>query len=334
VPPKPLPTEDLKHVLTHARAAFEQLRGANLFLTGVTGFFGHALLEPLLHANRELNLNLRATVLTRSADAFAARAPHIAHDPAITLLEGEIVTLAAPTTHFTHILHAATDSTGAQAQQTPDQLAASILEGTRRVLAVAASQPQSPRLLYISTGAVYGRSADADFTPETYPFATDTTHAYDQAKREAETLCANAAVIARPFAFIGPHLPMDAHFAIGNFLGAALAGKPITIHGDGTPRRSWMHTADLAIWLWTLLTHGQLGRAYNVGSDEAFTIAEAAHLTADTLAPGLQIHIERPPASPRNSYVPDITRARTELNLQIRIPLREALQRTAAWHRS
>jgi dTDP-glucose 4,6-dehydratase len=97
--------------------------------------------------------------------------------------------------------------------------------------------------------------------------------------------------------------------------------------------------ADLAIWLWTLLTHGQPSRAYNVGSDIGMTIAEAAHLTAATLNPmlpmqtGVKIDGTPNPAAPLNSYVPDITRARTELNLRVTIPLDEALLRTAAWHR-
>ncbi len=147
-------------------------------------------------------------------------------------------------------------------------------------------------------------------------------------------------VIARCFAFVGPHLPLDAHFAIGNFIGSALRNERIHIKGDGTPRRSWLYMSDLAAWLWTLLTHGAPNRAYNVGSDEAYTIAEAAHVTADTLRPDgnggsalpIQIDGMPNPAAPLNSYVPAIDRARDELGLRVTVPLAEALRRTAAWH--
>jgi dTDP-glucose 4,6-dehydratase len=353
MPHKPLPPDDLTHILHHARPAFETLRHANLFLTGGTGFFGHWLLESLLHANRELDLHLRITALTRNAAAFRAKSPHITSDPAITLLEGDIATFPFPTEPHTHVIHAATDSGGKQADQSPEALAASILAGTQRVLDFAHTT-RATRLLYTSTGAVYGRSTQLLHTPETYPSPTLPPYSYESAKLAAEATCLAYAdlnpVIARCFAFVGPHLPLDAHFAIGNFLGAAIAGQPIHIKGDGTPRRSWLYMSDLAIWLWTLLTHGQPNRAYNVGSDDGMTIAEAAHLTASLLFPfrseaeepassdrhhvPIQIDGTPNPAAPLNSYVPDITRARTELGLEVTIPLPEALHRTAKWHNS
>ena len=341
--PNPLPSEDLAHILTHARESFVALKDARLFITGGTGFFGHWLLESLLYANRELSLNIRATVLTRSASSFQSKAPHIANDPAITLLEGDIRTFAFPTEPHTHILHAATDSGGQQANRPAYELAESILEGTRRVL-LFARETGATRLLYTSTGAIYGRSTTLQHTPETYTGAPDPLllqSSYDEAKRMAEHLCIAYAhntllkpVIARCFAFVGPHLPLDQHFAIGNFIGAAIAGKPIHIKGDGTPRRSWLYMADLSIWLWTMLIRGQSNRAYNVGSDKGHTIAEAAHLTAATLRPGLPIQIDGTPnpSAPLNSYVPSIDRAHNELGLSVTIPLDEALRRTATWH--
>ena len=340
---KPLAAEDLAHILKHARKPFESLRDARLFITGGTGFFGHWLLESLLHANRKFDLNIRATVLTRSAATFHAKSPHIASDSAITLLEGDIRTFTFPADPHTHIVHAATDSGGQQANRPAYELAESILAGTQHVLRFA-QRTGATRLLYTSTGAVYGRSTTLLHTPETYSGAPDPLllqSSYDEAKRMAEHLCiaysANTQlqpVIARCFAFVGPHLPLDQHFAIGNFIGAALANKPIHIKGDGTPRRSWLYMADLAIWLWTLLTDGQPNRAYNVGSDEGMTIAEAARLTAATLNPTLPIQIDGVPnpSAPLNSYVPDITRARNELGLSITVPLTESLRRTAAWH--
>jgi len=388
--PKPLPPEDLTHILLHATPAFHELRNANLFITGGTGFFGHWLLESLLHANDHLNLSAKATVLTRSAAAFQTKSPHIANHPAITLLEGDIRTFPFPEERHTHILHAATDSGGQQASSTPEDLYNSILQGTQHVLNFAKQTLTSPstsgapgpdsrtrvstasqgvRLLYTSTGAVYGRSTTLLHTPETYLETHHPQlpqHSYEAAKRAAEILClsnsslaseirnlksvpdpALQAVIARCFAFVGPHLPLDQHFAIGNFIGAALNNQPIHIKGDGTPRRSWLYMADLAIWLWTLLTQAPANTAWNVGSDEGMTIAEAARLTLETLSSRPERSaVERPagwpdnaiqidgtpnPAAPLNSYVPDITQATSTMSLKVLIPLPEALRRTAAW---
>ena len=340
MPTKPLPAEDLAHILTHTRDLFPDLANARIFLTGGTGFFGHWLLESLLYANDAHSLNVGVTVLTRNAAAFRAKSPHITNHAAITLLEGDVTTFAFPTEPHTHIVHAATDSGGQQSSQTPEQLAASILAGTQHVLDFAI-QTGARRFLYTSTGAVYGRSTTLLHTPESYlethhPQLPE--HSYEAAKLAAENLCLAtpgiAPVIARCFAFVGPHLPLDAHFAIGNFLNSALRHQPIHIKGDGTPRRSWLYMSDLAIWLWTLLLRAPAGSAYNVGSDDGMTIAEAARLTAATLSPTIPIQIDGTPApnATLNSYVPDITRAQQELGLEVTVPLDEALRRTAAWH--
>ena len=162
---KPLPPSDLAEVLTLAQPSFESLRGARLFITGGTGFFGHWLLESLLHANRVLSLGLQTTVLTRSAAGFEERSPHITSDPAITLLEGDIRSFPFPAEPHTHILHAATDSGGQQADRPAFELAESILDGTRHVLRFA-RETGAARLLYTSTGAVYGRATTLLHTPE------------------------------------------------------------------------------------------------------------------------------------------------------------------------
>ncbi len=350
MPSKPLFPSDLAEVTQHAQKSFVSLRGATLFLTGGTGFFGHWLLESLLYANRELDLQVKVTVLTRDGDRFRAKAPHIVADPAITLLQGDVCRFAFPSWPHTHILHAATDSGRQQSRQPSYALAESILEGTRRVLQFA-RVTGAARFLYISTGAVYGRSTTLQHTPETYLGAPDPlalASSYDEAKRMAEHLCVAYAhgtalepVVARCFAFVGPHLPLDAHFAIGNFIGAALRHEPIHIRGDGTPRRSWLYMSDLAVWLWTLLAQGTPNRAYNVGSDEGYTIAQAAQLTAATLGTGdaggnaLPVKIDgiSEAHAPLNSYVPSIDRVREELGLRVTVPLAEALRRTAIWHR-
>jgi nucleoside-diphosphate-sugar epimerase len=332
----PLPSEDLDHVLGHTRPLRENLRGRRIFITGGTGFFGMWLLETFTHANSALNLGAEAVVLTRDPAAFARKAPHLAGRADLTFVPGNVGDFIFPAGDFTHVIHAATTS---GSPVSPEEMTATILHGTRRVLEFT-RQAHCRRLLYISSGAVYGpQPAHLERIPEDY--AGQPADAYGRGKKAAEQLCLDARhtggpdpVIARCFAFVGPHLPLDAHFAAGNFLRDALTGSPIHIAGDGTPLRSYLHTADLAVWLWTILFSGTPGRAYNVGSPDSVSIVELARATASLRSPALPVSIARTPTPGQLSarYVPDTARAMSELDLRVSIPLAGALSRTYHWH--
>ena len=140
-------------------------------------------------------------------------------------------------------------------------------------------------------------------------------------------------VIARLFAFVGPGMPLDTHFAIGNFIRDAVAGREIAVTSDGTPVRSYLYASDLAAWLLRLLTAGGAGRVYNVGSDAAISLAELAALVARTV-PGAQGYAVKgvPDANAFHArYVPAIARAREEVGADVWTPLDEAIARTAEW---
>ena len=315
-------------------------------MTGGTGFFGRWLVDSLLHADEQLSLGASIVLLSRDPDGFARRAPHLAGSPLVTVIEGDVRTFAAPAGRFTHLVHGATDTTGPLNAERPLELLDTIVEGTRHTLDIA-SRALVSRVLLLSSGAVYGRQPAAlTHVPESYigaPDPLDPLQAYAEGKRVAELLGSIYArdrglevVTARAFAFVGPHLPLDAHFAVGNFLRDAMSGDTIRVGGDGTPYRSYLHAADLAVWLWTLLVRGRSGRAYNVGSDEAVSIrelADAVARAAGTIGRRPTVSIARPadPTAPATRYVPSTRRAREELGLQGHITLDAALTRTIAW---
>ena len=339
-----LPADDIRDLLQRTAALWPSLRGARLFITGGSGFFGQWLLESFIGACDRFALDATALVLTRDPARTAARLPHLAAHPAIALWEGEIRSFPFPAVPFTHIVHAATPPSTRMNAEQPVEMWSVIADGTRRVLELA-RQCGTPRLLFTSSGAVYGtQPPELPGLPEDYPGAPDPLAAgaaYGVGKRAAEFLCAAyarahgiTAVIARPFAFVGPGLPLDAHYAVGNFIRDGLAGGPIRVHGDGTPARSYLYAADLAGWLWTLLLCGTPGRAYNVGAEAAVSIAELAHMVAAQCSPSPAVEIACPPqpGAPAR-YVPDTTRARRELGLAPAIPLADGIRRTIAWHR-
>lgn len=343
VPEAPLPAADLDHVLEASHGAWQALRGERVFVTGGTGFIGSWLLESLVHANDRLGAGIQATVLTRDPRAFARRMPWLGSRPELTLLRGDARDFAFPEGRFGCLVHGATDSRASVQQADPVLLVDTIVNGTQRVLEFAATA-HVPHALFLSSGAVYGpQPADLERLPESWTGAPDPMSpgaTYGEAKRMAEHLCRLASGarhgvrIARLFALLGPRLPLDDNFAAGNFLRDALAGGPIHVQGDGQPLRSYLHAADVAAWLVRILVDGRPARPYNVGSPEAVSIAGLAAAVARQAGTGVEVRIAAPPRGglpPR--YVPDVTRARSELDLEPRIDLESGLRRTLAWLR-
>lgn len=333
---------DLDHVLAYAEDDLLELAGARVLLTGGTGYVGRWLLEALSHANRRMRLGLRVTVLSRNPDHFRLTHPHLGNDGAVSFVTGDVRGFSVPGEGFSHAIHAATDVV---AETAPLEMFDVNVLGTRRVLEWCREQ-RVERVLLLSSGAVYGRiPAAIQHVPEDWACALRTDEseaAYGIGKMATEWLGAaySAAGLpkcssARVFAQVGPYLALDKQFAAGNFIGNALRGEPFVITGDGTPRRSYMYGTDLAIWLLAILRRGAAGRAYNVGSDQAISIvglAEAVARAAGIENPDIQIRgVPEPGASPAY-YVPDITRARNELGLDITIQFQEALWRTFAWY--
>lgn len=313
------------------------LAGAHLFVTGGTGFIGRWMFEALARAP----INPDVVLLTRNPAAFAAKAPHLARR--FTLLQGDIATFSAPPGRFTHVIHGATDASADLNARDPLRMFDTIVEGTRKVLDFAVDR-QASRVLFMSSGAIYGaQPADMPHIPEAWhgaPDPHDPKSAYGAGKRAAETLCAIYGkqyaldvVTTRIFALLGPLLPLDIHFAAGNFIADAMARRRIRIDSAGTAVRSYLYATDMAVWMWTALLTGKTGAAYNLGSEEATSIADLAQLTAQVLGgPGVDI-LGRPDAGWNpGRYVPSTALIRSSLGVSQTVALEEAIRRTALSH--
>jgi nucleoside-diphosphate-sugar epimerase len=339
----PISLLDLDQVLAHTRELWNEVREQRIFLTGGTGFFGCWLAETFCYINRSLGLDAELTILTRNPQAFIEKCPHLVADRAVVLYPGDVRTFAFPAGEFAYVIHAATEARAKQAAEAPLEMLSTMVAGTQRTLEFAAAHG-TRKLILTSSGAVYGTQPDQiTHVPETYGGAPDplnSANVYAEGKRASELLCSIFKMqsnlqckIARCWAFCGPHLPLDEHFAIGNFIGDILAGRPIRIHGDGTPRRSYLYAADLAAWLWTILFRGPAMVPINVGSTHDVSIFELAQTVAATLHPQTEIRVARKPepgAVPAR-YVPCVDRAWELLGLRETVSLQESIRRTAAW---
>jgi nucleoside-diphosphate-sugar epimerase len=336
---------DLELVASSTSDLWDDLRGQRIFLTGGTGFFGCWLVESFCHVNRHLSLGAEITILTRNPRAFAQKCPHLAYDPAVSLWPGDVRTFEFPAGEYRYVIHAATEASASQAAEEPLEMLSTIIAGTERALQFATSHG-THKFLLTSSGAVYGKQpASMTHVPEIYagaPDPLDPANVYSEGKRAAELLCALygkrddlECKIARCWAFCGPYLPLDQHFAIGNFIGDVLAGRPIQIQGDGTPRRSYLYAADLAIWLWTLLFQAPQLVPFNVGSGHDVSILELAQIVAETLNSATPIRVLKtavPGALPVR-YVPSVQRAGQMLGLRESTTLEQTIRRTADWYR-
>lgn len=123
-------------------------------------------------------------------------------------------------------------------------------------------------------------------------------------------------------------------YAIGNFIKQAEVGGPIEVQSRGLVVRSYMYGSDLAEWLWKILLEGDIRGRYNVGSDVPHSTQELAYEVASHYDPRPSINISpRLQYEPRPYYVPDISKARDELGLTIKIPFEEAVRRTVEDYR-
>jgi UDP-glucuronate decarboxylase len=330
-----------QHILSDQR--WLQLQNAHIFITGGTGLFGRWFITALLDANQRLDTNINATILTRNPENFLKNFANNNALNALHFITGDVQSFVFPTQKFSHIMHMATTS----AHETfagEDSLAKfqMLTQGTERVMQFA-GYCGAKKVLFTSSGVAYGAHPEGLVT-EGYQGAPNTLDAQSglgQGKRTAEFLCSYYAekygfdvTIARCFSFVGPGLPLDIHYAIGNFIHDALFADEITVKGDGSPMRSFLYMADLVHWLLAMLVEGQGKKIYNLGSDQAVSILELATLVKNTLAPHKNIKVLGDSTHTvgnfnRHWYVPNIALANKDLHLNVWTSLEQSIRNTA-----
>ena len=289
----------------------------NLFVTGGTGFFGKALLR---YWQNNHPIFEKMYFLSRSPDTFLENYSDLVKGLPIDFVKGDILNLSKVNIDqdLDVILHAATDST---IGPTMDRLDVyhQITHGSEEVLKFATNH-NCQKFVLTSSGGVYGiQPSSLAKISEDYlgmPDSLNPNSAYGIGKRSAEHITALYAkkynfdfVVARCFAFVGEDLPLDAHFAIGNFLNSAINGQDIIINGDGSPLRSYMYQEDLARVLTNLMLNDYKYNVFNVGSDYAISIKDLAYLVKKLIPGSGTVKImSKNDGNKKNIYVPSIKR--------------------------
>lgn len=341
--PYSVPVDDLDRAVDLVGTHWGRLDGMRLFFTGGTGFVGTWMVSVLLRAVDRGMLRAEASLLTRSVSNFSSRAPEIASHRFVRLIEGDVLQDGWSLDGCSHLVAGATEASAALIKEQPRLMLETIVDGTRRTLDLADRAGVS-RAMFLSSGAANGpQTPSVSRVRETDFFGPDPLSlrsVYAEGKRLGEMLFALSASssfsisIARLWAFVGPLLPLDTHFAIGNFLGDAMAGRPIRILGDGTTVRSYQYASEMAAWNWIILASGRDIAAYNVGSDVGISTRDLAQ-QCDRVAGGAGFEILGKPDPSRriDVYVPNTDLFRQEFEVDTGLDLTASLTKTLFWHR-
>jgi len=200
------------------------------------------------------------------------------------------------------------------------------------------------KLLQASTSEVYG---DPVIHPQQESYWGNVNpigkrSCYDEGKRCAETLCMDyhrqsevVVKIVRIFNTYGPRMSENDGRVVSNFIVNALSGKDIEIYGDGTQTRSFQYVDDLIEGMIRMMaTEDEFTGPVNIGNPGEFTMLELAHLVLELTGSKSKIVYKILPEDDPRKRKPDITLAKTKLNWEPTIPLKEGLLKTIDYFES
>lgn len=311
---KSLPRQDMENIFSYYENNGLDFRSSSFLISGATGFVGSWLTESLINLDLEFNLGLSIACICRDISkanelygAFAGGN--------LRIIEDDIRRIKQAGGEFSHVIHAATPTTtGSRAGDLENVYESSVLGAQNLINLLQGSSPP-PIFLHTSSGAVYGRQpADLARFPLSFPvwslpLSNSVQDQYMRAKIDTEIIVAEAntenrvrGINARLFAFMGPRLPLNEHYAIGNFLSTGIFDGVVKVRGDGKSVRSYQYVADMACNLLFLLSNGIAG-TYHVGSSDGYELIDWARVVADIC--GTSVSVLHEETAPATRYVPE-----------------------------
>jgi UDP-glucuronate decarboxylase len=278
---------DVARAIVRSGADFSSLRGKRILVTGGTGFFGVWMLTALSQIIDALQGDLEIAVITRDSRTFFGHNPKFKLTRNLRFFEGDIRSIDLAGERFSHLIHMATTSANETFSKERQINKIDLLyAGTRNLLEQLGKDLEV--VLFTSSGVVYGAPvADSILeTQLTRPDNLQPDSALAYGKLLAEYLVSYFSAefgykynIARCFSFLGQGLPLDIHYAAGNFIANVMNDDPIRVLGSGQERRSYMYIGDALAWLLRLLVE-PTNDAYNLGSEKVMTVLELAQVVA------------------------------------------------------
>jgi len=309
---------------------------ATLLVIGGSGFFGKSILDMFQKGGlARWNVD-KVIAMSRNAKNLQIEAPELVKGN-VDLIELDITTTKyLPEADY--VIHAAASTDARNYLSAGEKERENIQAGTLNYCRLVGDN-KNTKTLYVSSGAVYGtQPPEISHLEELYCFKDpndipEGKRDYVVAKRDSEELIRKlgetgmSVSVARCFAFVGPWLPRDQHFAIGNFIADGLAGNPIKVKANHMVSRSYMYADDLVVWLMTILESSKTDcPIYNVGSDEEISIFDLA----DKIASHFNVNciIGKIDKTILDRYLPNVNKAKEILKLNRRFNLNSSINET------
>jgi dTDP-glucose 4,6-dehydratase len=330
-----LPVEDLEFLVNKIDALQGSYREAQVLIYGGTGFVGTWLTSALIYADQELDLRLKLIVVTRNRliaeKKFAwkknSSLEFIQHDFSVTELSQDV--------KADFIFHGATPTRASTGAQETDEVITSSINAAKHAIRTQSEKFSKPRVLHLSSGIVFGIQPQEMSHRNENDIATNGNSPYACAKIEVEKILRASYERGeifyqspRLFAFAGPLIQLDAHFAIGNFLRDGLGREPIKVHGNPSTMRSFMYPTDLVNALLNIATVDKY-QNFNIGSEEAISMRELANEISQLTSQSRVVYTN--PTAPVSNYVPSIFNLKELMpNLQL-LDLHTSIQKWVQW---
>jgi UDP-glucuronate decarboxylase len=303
-----------------------------ILVTGGAGFIGSHLIDRLMDQEHEV------ICLDNFYTGHKRNIVKWLNHPYFELIRHDIINPIQ--LEVDQIYHLACPASPVHYQYNPVKTLKTNVLGTMNMLGLA--KRVKARLLLASTSEVYG---DPEVHPQTEDYRGNVNpigirSCYDEGKRVAETLAFDYhrqsdvdIRVARIFNTYGPRMLENDGRVVSNFVVQALRNNPLTVYGKGEQTRSFCYVTDLVDGLMRLMNGDYIGPV-NLGNPDEYTILQLAQTVQNLVNPDAAIKFEPLPQDDPRRRKPDITRARTRLGWEPKVPLQEGLQQTIADFRS
>ena len=304
-----------------------------ILVTGGAGFVASHLCERLVGEGHQVVA--LDNLVTGARDNVA----HLPDQGDFRLIEADLIEGIPVEGSFDRIFHLASPASPIDYVELPFETLYVGSDGTRHALERA--HRDGARFLLASTSEVYG---DPAVHPQVESYWGNVNpigprSVYDEAKRYAEALTMAfhryrkvETRIVRIFNTYGPRMRADDGRVVPTFIHQALAGRPLTVFGDGQQTRSFCYVSDLVDGLIRLM-ESDLTEPCNVGNPHERTMLELArHINQVTGNPAGLVHRPLPKDDPTRRR-PDISRARARLGWEPAVDFEAGIERTIQWFR-